>query len=265
MRVWSVANQKGGVGKTTTTVALGGLLAARGLRTLLIDLDPHASLTAYFGLSPEGEHRSLYDAFLEYKQLSADELKAICQPASQPHLYFLPGHVAMATIEKQLATQGGQGLVIQHLLSLLQNEFDWVVIDCPPVLGVLMVNALAACEQLIIPVQTEFLAIQGLERMERTLKMIARSRQQDIPYLIVPTMFDRRTRASVQCLRTMRDTHQEKLWRSVIPVDTRLRDASSAHQTPLQFDPESRGAQAYQQLLRDLLGEQRPQLRKVAS
>lgn len=265
MRVWAVANQKGGVGKTTTTVALGGLLAARGLRTLLIDLDPHASLTAYFGISPEGDHRSLYDAFLEHKQLDRAALQQICQPTSLNHLTLLPGHVAMATIEKQLATQGGQGLVIQQLLSLLADQFDWVLVDCPPVLGVLMVNALAACEQLIIPVQTEFLAIQGLARMERTLQMIARSRKQDIPYLIVPTMFDRRTRASVQCLRTMRDTHKETLWRSVIPIDTRLRDASSAHQCPHQFDQDSRGVQAYQQLLRDLLGEQRPAIRKVAS
>ena len=265
MRIWTVANQKGGVGKTTTTIALGGLMAERGQRTLLIDLDPHASLTAYFGTSPEGDHRSVYDAFLEHKQLNNESLLSICLPTTQKNLFYMPGHVAMATIEKQLAAAGGQGLIIQHLLALVAEDFAWVLIDCPPVLGVLMVNALAACERLIVPVQTEYLAIQGLERMERTLNMIARSRKKDIQYLIVPTMFDRRTRASVQCLRQMRDTHQERIWRSVVPVDTKLRDASSAHQCPHQFDKDSRGVKAYEQLLRDLLGESRPALRKVAS
>jgi chromosome partitioning protein len=265
MRIWTIANQKGGVGKTTTTVALGGLLAARGQRTLMIDLDPHASLTAYFNLSPEGEHRSIYDAFLGHRTLDRNGLLEICQKTSQPQLYLLPGHVAMATIEKQMAALGGQGLILQQLLDLLSSEFQWALIDCPPVLGVLMVNALAACQHLIVPVQTEYLAIQGLERMERTLAMINRSKKQQTPYLIVPTMFDRRTRASVHCLRQMRDTHQERIWRSVIPIDTRLRDASSAHLCPHQLDPESRGVVAYQQLLRDLLGESRPVLRQVAS
>lgn len=269
MRIWSVANQKGGVGKTTTTVSLGGLLASRGARVLLLDLDPHASLTAYFGVNPDGDHAGIFDLFLENRNLTRDRVRACIQETGQPGLQFIPGQVAMATIEKQLANQDGQGRVVSKVLQLLEHEFDNVIIDCPPVLGVLMVNALAACDYLLLPVQTEFLAMQGLERMLRTLQMIERSRKHAIPFRIVPTMFDRRTRAAVQCLRQLRDLHGDKVWRGVVPVDTRLREASRSHQAPNLFAPESRAVAAYDQLLRDVTNDQRgssaPTLHQVAS
>ncbi|MFN4289869.1 MAG: ParA family protein [Permianibacter sp.] len=255
MRIWAIANQKGGVGKTTTTVSLGGLLASRGKRVLLLDLDPHASLTAYFGVNPDGDHAGIFDLFLEHKSLTRERVLQCVQNSQLAGLQFIPGQVAMATIEKQLANQDGQGLVVTRLLQLLQNDFDHVLIDCPPILGVLMVNALAACQYLLIPVQTEFLALQGLERMLRTLQMIERSRRQPIAHRIIPTMFDRRTRAAVQCLRQLRDSHGSRVWRGVVPVDTRLREASRSHLPPNVFAPDSRAVEAYAQLLRDLDGE----------
>lgn len=263
MRIWAVANQKGGVGKTTTTVALGGLLASRGQRVLLLDLDPHASMTAYFGVNPDGDHAGIFDLFLEHRNLSRDRVLQCVQDSGQHGLRFIAGQVAMATVEKQLANQDGQGLVITRLLQLLADDFDHVLIDCPPILGVLMVNALAACEYLLIPVQTEFLALQGLERMLRTLQMIERSRKQPIPFRIVPTMFDRRTRAAVQCLRQLRDAHGSHVWRGVIPVDTRLREASRSHLPPHIFAPESRAVGSYNQLLRDLTADQKAAARPV--
>lgn len=255
MRIWAIANQKGGVGKTTTTVSLGGLLASKGKRVLLIDLDPHASLTAYFGVNPDGDHVSVFDLFSEHRSLTRARILQSIKDTVQPGLQFIPGQVALATLEKLLAGQDGQGLIITRLLSQLQGDYDHVLIDCPPVLGVLMVNALAACEYLLLPVQTEFLALQGLERMLRTLQMIERSRKQSIPFCIVPTMFDRRTRAAVQCLRQLRDQHGGKVWRGVVPVDTRLREASRSHQPPNIFAPESRAVEAYAQLLRDVSKE----------
>lgn len=258
MRIWAIANQKGGVGKTTTTVSLGGLLASRGKRVLLLDLDPHASLTAYFGCNPEGDDPGIFDLFTEHRALTRERVLQTVKTTQQPGLQFIPGQVAMATLEKLLAGQDGQGLIISRLLAMLQQDFDYVLIDCPPILGVLMVNALAACEYLLIPVQTEFLALQGLERMLRTLQMIERSRKQVIPHRIIPTMFDRRTRAAVQCLRQLRDGHGDKVWRGVVPVDTRLREASRSHVPPNVFAPDSRAVDAYAQLLRDLGVDQKP-------
>jgi chromosome partitioning protein len=146
--------------------------------------------------------------------------------------------------------------VIARSLAQLWQDYDYAIIDSPPILGVLMVNALAASQQLIIPVQTEHLALKGLERMVHTLRMINRSRPQELPFCIVPTLFDRRTQASMSTLRVLRDVYPDTLWQGFIPVDTRLRDASRAGQTPSQFDDKTRGVIAYRALLKHVLTRQ---------
>jgi chromosome partitioning protein len=203
VHIWSVANQKGGVGKTTTVVALAGLLVDRGARVLLCDLDPHGSLTSYFGHDPERVEHGIFDLFAERPLVERAELQALLLPVNdggelleQSRLHLLAASPALATVERR-AVGGGVGMRVSKALAVLWDDFDYVLIDTPPVLGALMINALAACEQLLIPVQTEFLALKGLERMLRTLSMLGRSTNKALPYLIVPTLFDRRTHASV--------------------------------------------------------------------
>lgn len=158
------------------------------------------------------------------------------------------------------------GLIVSRALAAVEGEFDVAIIDCPPMLGVLMVNALAACQHLIVPVQTEFLAIKGLERMRHTLGMIEKARGLSVPYTIVPTMFDRRTRASVDSLRTLRTQFSERIWRSAIPVDTRFREASRRGLPLSHIDPAARGVEAYRMLLDDLVAlEGAARRRKEAS
>jgi chromosome partitioning protein len=164
----------------------------------------------------------------------------------------------MATLDRQLGARDGMGLVITRALARLHDRFDLVLMDCPPMLGVLMVNALAACQQLLIPVQTEFLAIKGLERMLRTLEMVGQSRGGTVPYTIIPTFFDRRTRASLDALRRLRDQHAERLWPRVIPVDTQFREASKAGVPINLHDPHTHGCEAYASLLRWLLAQAMP-------
>lgn len=250
MKVWAVANQKGGVGKTTSAVTLGGLLAQRGHNVLLVDIDPHGSLTSYFGYSPDELERSVYTLFQDRE---VDPFTLVRQTRFD-HLQLLPASMALATLDRQLGAQSGMGLVLHKALKQLGEKYDYALIDCPPVLGVLMVNALAACDQLIIPVQTEFLALKGLERMLKTLTMIMRSRNIKLPYTIVPTLFDRRTRASTETLRQLRQEHGGEVWTSAIPVDTQFREASrDGIPLPMQA-PQARGVIAYGRLLETLLG-----------
>jgi chromosome partitioning protein len=256
MRVWAVANQKGGVGKTTTSIALAGLLADAGKRVVVVDLDPHGSMTSYFGHDPDSLEHSCFDLFQHKGSVPSGLPQQLLLPTSHERISLLPSSTALATLERQSPGQSGLGLVIAKSLAQLWQEFDHAVIDSPPLLGVLMVNALAASQQLVIPVQTEFLAVKGLERMVNTLAMINRSRQQALPYTIVPTLFDRRTQASMSTLRVLRNSYPEHLWPAYIPVDTRLRDASRAGLTPSQFDNNSRGVIAYRALLKHILAQQ---------
>ncbi|KRW59484.1 ParA family protein [Pseudomonas sp. TTU2014-080ASC] len=253
MKVWAVANQKGGVGKTTTSIALAGLLADAGRRVVVVDLDPHGSMTSYFGHDPDTLDRSCFDLFQHNGSVPEGLPKSLLLPTSHELISLLPSSTALATLERQSPGQNGLGLVVAKSLAQLWQDFDHAIIDSPPLLGVLMVNALAASQQLVIPVQTEFLAVKGLERMVNTLEMINRSRRQALPYTIVPTLFDRRTQASLSTLRVLRDMFPEQLWQAYIPVDTRLRDASRAGRTPSQFDKNSRGVIAYRVLLKHLL------------
>jgi chromosome partitioning protein len=256
MRVWAVANQKGGVGKTTTAIALAGLLADAGKRVVVVDLDPHGSMTSYFGHDPDALEHSCFDLFLHQGGVPQGLPEQLLLPTSHERIALLPSSTALATLERQSPGQSGLGLVIAKSLAQLWQGYDHAVIDSPPLLGVLMVNALAASQHLVIPVQTEFLAVKGLERMVSTLAMINRSRKQALPYSIVPTLFDRRTQASLSTLRLLRDSYPEHLWPAYIPIDTRLRDASRAGRTPSQFDPNSRGVLAYRALLKHLLAQQ---------
>ena len=256
MRVWAVANQKGGVGKTTSSIALAGLLAEAGKRVVVVDLDPHGSMTSYFGYDPDSLEHSSYDLFLHKGNVPAGLPGQLLLPTSHASISLLPSSTALATLERQSPGHSGLGLVIAKSLAQLWQDFDYAVIDSPPLLGLLMVNALAASQQLVIPVQTEHLAVKGLERMVNTLAMINRSRKVALPFSIVPTLFDRRTQASLGTLRVLRDKYPEEIWQGYIPVDTRLRDASRAGVTPSQFDGKSRGVLAYRALLKHMLTAQ---------
>ncbi len=251
MKVWTVSNQKGGVGKTTTAVSLGGLLAAQGERVLLVDLDPQGSLSVYFRCNPDNMEYSVYSLFqARANQRPPPPPDSLLQTTGIDGLSLLPASTSMATLDRQLGAQGGMGLVVREALVHLQTHFDYVLMDCPPMLGMLMVNALAACERLLIPVQTEFLALKGLERMLGTLQMIGRSRGDPLPYTIIPTFFDRRTRASTDALHALRDKHAEHLWARVIPIDTQFREASRGGLPINVYSPTARGTEAYASLLR---------------
>jgi|TARA_R110000744_G_scaffold146300_7_gene259174 chromosome partitioning protein len=252
VKVWTVANQKGGVGKTTTAVTLGGLLAQRGAKVILVDTDPHASLSYYFGIDSEDLTRSLYDVFVHDNPLDKDTVLDCLCPTKLDSLFILPASMALATLDRKLGNQSGMGLILKKALALLDDEFEYAIIDCPPVLGVLMVNALAASTRVVIPVQTEFLALKGLDRMLDSLHIMQQSLRKKFSYTIVPTMFDKRVKAAIGAYHTLRETHGDSVWQGLIPIDTKFRDASANHSLPSIHAPKARGVLAYTSLLRHL-------------
>ncbi len=241
------------MGKTTSVASLAGVLAKRGQRVLVIDTDPHASLGYYLGIDSEEVPGSLFDVFVAHKALTKTLVQSHILPTQVDGLDLLPATMALATLDRALGHQEGMGLVLRNLLALVADEYDVAIIDCPPVLGVLMVNALAASQHIIIPVQTEFLAIKGLERMVKTLEIMGRSKKTRYSFTVLPTMYDRRTKASPLALQVLSEQYSDNLWRDVIPVDTKFRDASLAHLPVSHYASASRGVKAYERLLDFLL------------
>ncbi|WP_354623988.1 ParA family protein [Psychromonas sp. MME2] len=252
MFIWTVANQKGGVGKTTTAISLAGLLAQRGYRVLLIDTDPQASLTCYLQFDPEQLPVSLFDLFVEPAE-TKEELAQVILPTDLQNISLIPASMALSTLDRMVGGQDGMGLFIKKQLTLVEDEYDFVLIDCPPVLGIMMVNALAACEKLLVPVQTDFLALKGLEQMIKTLDIIQKSHAENFDFCIIPTLYDKRTRASINALEVLLASYADKVWSGVIPVDTKFRDASLDHLPISIYSRDCRGTIAYEALLNDLM------------
>jgi chromosome partitioning protein len=257
MKTWASINQKGGVGKTTTVVSLAGHLANTGKRLLLIDLDPHGSLTSYLGYNPDEMETGIYSLFANPTTNPADVARLLL-PTPIKNTYLFAASTALATLDRQIGSSkgAGKGLVVAKAIECVADKFAYGLIDCPPMLGILMINALAACDQALIPAQTDYLSLKGLERMVQTLGMVEKSLQKKTPYMVIPTMYDQRTRASQDALQQMKETYRFNVWGSVIPIDTKFRDASKIGLPLPTMAPYSRGSLAYKKLLNFLLGIQ---------
>ena len=249
MRVWAIANQKGGVGKTTTSLALGRAMVARGLRVLLVDLDPHASMTRAFGVPSEPQPPGVVDLF----GAPPPTLASLLRPSPTEGLDFVCAQTALATLERRSATQPGLGLALSNALARGGHAWDFVLFDCPPTLGLLMVNALAAADHVIIPTQTEPLALHGLKGMCRTADMIQRSRHRMLPVSILPTLYDKRTRTGADTLKAMQDEYGERVWNDAIPNDTRICSVDALTRSSPAAQYPGRGLSAYRRALDWLL------------
>ncbi len=261
MRVWAIANQKGGVGKTTTTLALGRGLALRGQRVLLVDLDPHASLTRAFGVPADPPPEGVLELFSAPPQTLAQ----LARPSAIEHLSYVCAQPALATLERRSANQPGLGLALSQALARHSGQHDHVLLDCSPTLGLLMINALAAADRVVIPTQTEPLALHGLAGMCRTVEMVERSRQRPLPASVLPTLFDRRTRAGQDALKKMQADHGERVWEDAIPVDTRMSNADLLVKPPGEDGSyPGRALAAYRRALEWILAEDQQLLEHAA-
>ncbi len=250
MLVWAVASQKGGVGKTTSVATLAGWLVRQGLRVLVVDTDPHASLTAYLGFSDEKLERSLYDLY-KLPHFDEDSVSSAVTYTRFAGLDLIASTMALATVDRQLSGRQGVGRILSRILNLMHDDYDVVLIDCPPVLGALMVNALVAASLVIVPTQAEFLALKGLEGMVKTFDIMQKAMGgKEINYLIVPTMYDDHVEGAEESVAELHERYEDHLWDDLIPLDNGFRDSSFRHIPLPLMNRRSRGNAAYLRLLK---------------
>ena len=258
-RIIAVANQKGGVGKTTTALSLGTALARAGQRILLLDLDTHVCASVHMRLYPEEQVVTLFHLFQPetFGKAGASrraELweRAIQRPEGQAW-DAVCGDTRLAELEGDLRDRPGKGLILRRALEELRGRYDVIVVDCPPQMGVLLANALVAADLLIIPIQTDFLALHGLKLLFDTLRTLNRALPQPVHYMTLPTMFDKRANACKRVLELLERKVGPAMFRTVIPMDTRFREASALGRVIYDVDPSSRGAKAYTDLAEEVM------------
>ncbi len=248
-RVYAFANQKGGVGKTTSAVNLGAYVAEKGRRVLLIDLDPQTNATSSLGFDKHAIGASTYEALID-----GVPLPDVVQLTRRVRLDLAPASPALSGAEVELASAPEREKRLRHAIQAVSANYDYILIDCPPSLGLLALNALVAAQGVIVPVQCEYLALEGLTRLMQTISIVRRSLN---PKLVVRgmvmTMFDGRARLSQQVVDEVRKHFPELVFRTVVPRSVRLSEAPSYGEPILSYSPSSSGGLAYAQLADELL------------
>ena len=247
-RVIAIANQKGGVGKTTTTVNMGAALAEMGLRTLLIDLDPQGNASKGLGIENRGLEWSMYHVMLH-----DEPLENVVEPTDVKHLFVAPASLDLAGAEIELVPAFSREQRLKRAIEDVLDDYDYVLIDCPPSLGLLTVNGLSAAKEVLVPIQCEYYALEGLGQLLRNVDLVKRNLNPALDLsTILCVMYDARTKLSDQVVTEVREHFGDKVLRSVIPRTVRLSEAPSFGQPITTFDPTSRGALAYRDAAKEV-------------
>jgi chromosome partitioning protein len=247
-RVIAIANQKGGVGKTTTTVNLGAALAEQGYRVLVVDLDPQGNATTGLGVEARNFEYSMYDVIMRDQPL-----EDCIEPTSVKNLFVAPATIDLAGVEIELVPAFSRELKLKRAVDSVVEDFDFILIDCPPSLGLITVNGLAAADEVLVPIQCEYYALEGLTQLLRNVHLVSTNLNETLEVTtIVLTMYDARTRLSVDVANEVRTHFSERVCRVMIPRTVRLSEAPSFGQPITVFDPASRGAVAYRELAKEV-------------
>ena len=249
-RVLAVANQKGGVGKTTTAVNLGAALAELGYRVLVVDLDPQGNATTGLGVNPRNLEASVYDVIMHDAPL-----EDCIVPTSLRNLFVVPATIDLAGAEIELVPAFSRELMLRRGLEQQGDDFAFTLIDCPPSLGLLTVNGLAAATEVIVPIQCEYYALEGLGQLLRNVNLVHGNLNPRLEVsAIILTMYDARTKLAEQVAGEVRAHFGDKVCRNIVPRTVRLSEAPSFGQPIIVFDPSSRGALAYRELAKEVSG-----------
>lgn len=248
-RIISIVNQKGGVGKTTTAINLGAYLAEAGKFVLIVDLDPQANATSGIGVDPQLLEQGVYEAVL-----GQCRMKDIVQPTAHETLFIGPATPELAGLNVELVDMERREYKLRDALMEIRNDYDYVLIDCPPTLGLITLNGIVAADEILIPVQAEYYALEGLGQLLETVNLVKDRIRPEIDVLgAVLTMYDSRTKLSEDVLQELYKYFPRNIFRSVIPRSVRLAEAPSFGRSIKMFDAHSKGARAYERLAREVI------------
>src|SRR5689334_19179187 len=253
MRTIAIINQKGGCGKTTTSINLAACLARLGQKTLLVDMDPQGHCGVGLAVPEDQIERTIYDTLIEPSDGKPAKLSEIVwQIASDFDL--APSNIKLAAFEQIFAGRPGREDRLSKALDVVKNQYQWCVIDCPPSVGLLTFNALRACDEVIVPVETGFFSLHGLAKMMETLELMKERCNKDILIRVLPTLYDTRTKLAREVLSELRSKFRDYLMESTVNFNTKLKEAASFGQPITEYDPGSRGYKDFVNLARELMG-----------
>ncbi|WP_432737550.1 ParA family protein [Maridesulfovibrio sp. FT414] len=251
-RVLAIANQKGGVGKTTTALSLGEALSRLSKKVLVIDLDPHANASVHMSFFPENVTVSAHDLFFDDADFKTVWPK-IVQKRDRAGFDFVPASIRLSELEVDLKDRKNKGMVLSTALDEVKDIYDYILIDCPPHVGVLLVNAIVASDCVLIPIQTDFLALYGIRLLFDTIKILNKVLPSPVKFRALPTMYDGRAGACRKILNLIRRKLGDRVFSTIIHMDTKFREACASGRIIFDIDPKTRGAIEYMQLAREII------------
>ncbi|TQR20026.1 ParA family protein [Psychrobacillus vulpis] len=248
-RIIAIANQKGGVGKTTTSVNLSACLAYLGKKVLLVDIDPQGNASSGVGVNKGDVTHCIYDVLID----DVNVLETILETKVE-NLHIVPATISLAGAELELVSTISREVRLKKALQEVKDKYDYIIIDCPPSLGLLTINSLTASDAIIIPVQCEFYALEGLSQLLSTIRLVQKHLNKSLEIDgVLLTMFDARTNLGIQVIEEVKKYFQEKVYKTIIPRNVRLSEAPSHGEPIIIYDPKSRGAEVYLDLAKEVI------------